>query len=187
MKTMGTLLAVAGLAATLSVAGLASAAEPQGEGVVASVEVTAEVVKINHETREVTLKGPDGQAFSFIASDEVRNLAQVQAGDLVTAVYTEAIAYEVRRGGQADVAEAVALGRAPVGEMPAGVMARAVVVTVEIIAIDRETPTVTFRGPEGNTKTVLVRHPERLEGVNVGDTVDIVYTEALAVRVDRAQ
>lgn len=187
MKTIGTLLAVASLAAAISVAGAASAAETQGEGIVASVEVTAEVVKINHETREVMLKGPEGQEFSFIASDEVRNLAQVQAGDIVTAVYTEAIAYEVRRGGQADATEAVALGRAAVGEMPAGIVAHEVVLTVEIVAIDRETPTVTFRGPQGNTKTLLVRHPEKLEGVSVGDTVDIVYTEALGIRVDRAQ
>ena len=27
--------------------------------------------------------------------------------------------------------------------------------------------------------------PERLQGVNVGDTVDITYTEALAIKVDK--
>lgn len=175
------------LAIGLSTMGVASAAGPQGEGVVSSVELTATVAKINHETREVTLKGPDGQEYSFIAGDQVRNLAQINAGDLVTATYTEAIAYEVRRGGQADATEAVALGRAPVGERPAGILAHEVVLTVEIVAIDHETPTVTFRGPQGNTRTILVRHPEKLEGVNVGDTVDITYTEALAIRVDPAR
>lgn len=187
MKGIKVLLAALALAVGISTIGLASAAGPQGEEVVSSVEITATVAKINHETREVTLRGPDGQEFSFIAGDQVRNLAQVNAGDVVTATYTEAIAYEVRRGGQADATEAVALGRAPVGEQPAGILAHEVVLTVEIVAIDLETPTVTFRGPQGNSRTILVRHPEKLEGVSVGDTVDIIYTEALAIRVDPAR
>jgi len=29
-------------------------------------------------------------------------------------------------------------------------------------------------------------HPEKLEGVSVGDTVDITYTEALAIKVEEA-
>lgn len=187
MKSIRALLAAVALAASISTLGLASAAGPQGEGVVSSVEMTATVARINHETREVTLRGPDGQEHSFIAGDQVRNLAQVNAGDVVTATYTEAIAYEVRRGGQADATEAVALGRAAVGETPAGILAHEVVLTVEIVAIDLETPTVTFRGPQGNTRTILVRHPEKLAGVSVGDTVDITYTEALAIRVDPAR
>ena len=42
---------------------------------------------------------------------------------------------------------------------------------------------MTFQGPAGNTRTIKVLHPERLEGVNVGDTVDLTFTEALAIKV----
>jgi len=31
-----------------------------------------------------------------------------------------------------------------------------------------------------------VRHPEKLQGVAVGDSVEITYTEALAVQVEEA-
>jgi hypothetical protein len=31
-----------------------------------------------------------------------------------------------------------------------------------------------------------VQRPERLQGVNVGDTVEITYTEALAIKVEKA-
>lgn len=164
-----------------------SAAEPVGEAMVSSTEVTATVAKIDHETRAVTLKAADGEEFSFIASEEVRNLAQVQVGDVVTVTYIESISWEHRKGGQADLTGATGGARAAPGEMPGGVLASEVVLTVEIIAIDRETPTVTFRGPEGQTKTVLVRHPERLDGVAIGDTVDITYTEAVAISVDRGE
>lgn len=187
MNNIKALVATAGMFVAISAPGFASAAGTQGDSVVSTVETTATVVSINHDTRAVVLRGADGEEYSFIAGDEVRNLAQVKAGDVVTATYTEAVAYEVRRGGEANAAEAVAMGRAAEGEMPAGMVAREVVLTVEIIAIDRETPTVTFRGPQGNTKTILVRHPEKLEGVSVGDTVDITYSEALAIRVDPAQ
>ncbi len=179
--------AAAVLVVSLSGMTQVEATEPTGEAMISSTEVTATVVQIDHQTRAVTLKAADGEEISFIAGDEVRNLAQVQVGDVVTATYIEAIAWEVHSGGQADLTGAVAGGRAAPGEMPAGLVASQVVLTVEIIAIDRETPTVTFRGPQGETKTILVRHPERLEGVKVGDTVDIVYSEAFAIQVDRGQ
>ena len=58
--------------------------------------------------------------------------------------------------------------------------------TVLITAIDPKAPSVTFKGPAGNTRTVKVMHPEKLQGVNVGDTVEITYTEALAIKVEEA-
>jgi len=66
---------------------------------------------------------------------------------------------------------------------PAGAIARQTTVTVLITAIDPKVPTITFKGPAGNSKTIKVLHPERLEGVKVGDTVEIAYTEALAIKV----
>jgi len=50
---------------------------------VASATVTATVVKVDQKTREVTLKGEDGEEFSFVASEDVKNLAQVKPGDVL--------------------------------------------------------------------------------------------------------
>lgn len=165
----------------------APAAEPRGEAVMSSVAVTATVTKIDQTTREVTLKGEDGKEHSFVAGDEVKNLAQVKVGDLVTITYAEALAYEVKKGGQA-VAPATAVGgkAAELGARPAGVIAQQTTVTVSIVAIDPKAPSVTFKGPKGNTQTLKVLHPEKLQGVNVGDTVEITYTEAIAVKVEEA-
>ena len=184
-------LAAAYVVGTLGLAAIASAdapaTAPQGEGVVATVEVTATVAKINHDTREVTLKAEDGQEFSFVASDEVQNLPQVKVGDRLTVTYVEALAYEVMKGGKAaDGGTVVAGGRAEPGSKPAGVIARETIVTVLITAIDPKVPSVTFQGPAGNTRTIKVRHPEKLEGVSVGDTVELTYTEALGIKVEAA-
>jgi Cu/Ag efflux protein CusF len=184
----------AGLASVLlalSATTLGLAAEPQqalpAEAIVSSTEVTATVTKIDQATREVTLKPDDGDEFSFIASDEVKNLGQVKVGDRVTVTYAEALAYEVKKGGEvASPATVVAGKSAEPGAKPAGAIARQTTATVAIVAIDPKVPSVTFKGPAGNTKTIKVMHPEKLQGVQVGDTVELTYTEALAIKLEAA-
>lgn len=163
------------------------AAAPRGEAVVATIEVTATVTAIDQATRAVTLRKDDGTEVSFVASEDVQNLAQVQVGDVLHVVYAEALAYEVRKGGTAAAPmTAIAGGAAELGQRPAGALARQTTATVAIIAIDPQVPSVTFQGPAGNTRTIKVLHPEKLEGVRVGDTVDVTFTEALAIKVVEA-
>ncbi len=165
----------------------APAAAPAGNTMVATVELTAIVTAINHATREVTLKKEDGTEVTFVASEDVKNLPQVKVGDVLHVVYAEALAYEVRKGGTtAAPVVAVAGGAAELGQRPAGALARQTTATVAITAIDRTVPSVTFQGPAGNTRTIKVLHPERLEGVSVGDTVELTFTEALAIKVVEA-
>ena len=73
----------------------------KGEAVMAAVEVTATVTKIDQATRAVTLKADSGEVYSFVVDSAVKNLAQVKAGDVVKVAYTEALAYEVKKGGKA--------------------------------------------------------------------------------------
>jgi len=153
----------------------------------ASATVTATVVKIDQKTREVTLKGEDGKEFSFVAGEDVKNLAQVKPGDKVTATYAEALAYEVKKGGEmVGPATVVGGGAAQPGARPAGGIARQTTVTVMITAIDPKVPSVTFKGPQGNTRTIKVMHPEKLQGVSVGDTVQLTFTEAFGIKVEPA-
>ena len=191
MKCFVKSMAAACLAGTLGFATVtyaeAPATAPQGEALVAKVEVTATVAKIDYSTREVTLKADDGEEYNFVASEQVENLPQVKVGDRVTIAYAEALAYEVHKGGAAaDGGTVVTGGTAIPGERPAGAIARQTTVTVLITAIDPKAPSVTFEGPGGNTRTIKVLHPEKLEGVRVGDTVELTYTEALAVKVEAA-
>jgi hypothetical protein len=165
----------------------APAAAPRGETLIATVEVTAIVTAIDQKTREVTLKKDDGTEVTFVASEDVKNLPQVKVGDVLHVVYAEALAYEVRKGGAtAAPATAIAGGAAELGQRPGGALARQTTATVAITAIDPKVPSVTFQGPAGNSRTIKVLHPEKLEGVSVGDTVDLTFTEALAIKVVEA-
>jgi hypothetical protein len=60
-----------------------------------SMTVRATVEAIDHQTREVTLRMPEGDTVSFVASDEARNLGQVAVGDVVNAEYVESLSIEV--------------------------------------------------------------------------------------------
>lgn len=160
----------------------------EGEAVLLEVEITATIIKIDKKTREVTVKTKDGDKYSFFASDEVENFAQMKKGDVITATYVEALAYEVIKGGTDVIAEkAVAAGKAEPGEKPAGFIGEQITVNVTIAAIDRAAPSVTFAGADGYTRTMKVRYPEKLESVKVGDTVALTYTEAMAIKVEKAK
>ena len=145
----------------------------------------ATVTAINHETREVTIQDASGEPFTFIASDEVRNLAQVEVGDKLIVEYMEAINIQVLSPGEAELgaAESAAASRAELGEKPGGAMVSETVLVVEIEAINKESETVTLKDAEGNSKTVKVRNPANLDKVAIGDKVKITYTEALAIAV----
>ena len=166
---------------------LQSAQAQNGETVGASVTVTAKVTSVDQKTRKVKIITDDGKKYSFIAGDNVVNLPQVKKGDIITATYTEAIAYQVRKHNkETGVMVTQAAAAAEPGQKPAGAVMEQTTVAVTITAIDPTVPSVTFKGPKGGIKTIKVKDPQKLNDVKVGDVVDITYTEALAIKVDPA-
>jgi Cu/Ag efflux protein CusF len=150
-----------------------------------NVSVTATVEDIDVDKRIVTLKDENGVVTDLKVGKEVKNLAQVKKGDLVVATYHEAVAYDVFKAGTAQPGghEAVVAERAKLGEKPAAGVAEVTSVTATIEAIDKAASKVTLKGPEGNKVTVKVKDPKKLEGVSVGDLVQLTYTRALAISV----
>jgi Cu/Ag efflux protein CusF len=169
--------------------GFAAGHEKKPSGEIANVqELTATVEKIDHSTRMVTLKGPDGNMVTFRASDEAKNLDQVNAGDFVNVKYYEAVAWQVMKPGSSPkgMSETSAVERAKKGEKPGGVAGRQVTIVADIEAIDKDGKHVTLKGPRGNSERVAVRNPKNLENVKVGDQVQITYTEGFAISVEKA-
>jgi len=192
-KRFGSVLVAVCMAGSFCVASLAVAETPaaapaSGTVASASVQITATVVKIDHKKREVTLKAADGREETFLVDQAAKNLDQVKKGDILVVTYAEALAYEVKKPGAVGAAASTAVGAATAkpGEKPAGVVARETKVTVTITAIDEKAPTVTFKGPKGNTRTIKVKDPAKLKDVKVGDKVEITYTQALALTVEKA-
>ena len=176
-------------ASTASKTAPTAAAQPLPRGTIGEhlVTTTARVKAIDQQTRRVTLERADGSELTLYADDTVRNLAQVQAGDEVTASYYESLAYEVKKPGTATpgatmVGEAA---RAKPGEKPAGAGVRVTTLVATIVGIDKAAGTVTLQGPTGKATTIKARDPRNLDRVAVGDLVEVTYTEAVAVSVEK--
>ena len=153
-----------------------------------TLTATATVVNVNLNTRHVTLKDADGKKFTIVAGPEVRNLAQVKKGDVLRVTYRESIAYQVSKPGQAQPGASASrdVSHAPLGAKPAGSVTNTVSVRVTIAAIDKAHSEATLRGSQGKTTVVKVKDPSKLDAVQVGDIVDVTYTEALAIAVEKA-
>ena len=160
--------------------------------VVDEAEFVAVVVSVNQRTREVVLRGPEGNRVTVTAGPEVRNLPQVRRGDRVVETSGEALAVELAPPGDRRPPVETVVGTAPArpGQRPAGPAGEQVRARVRIEAVDQRTGRVAFVGPQGVRRAVTPREPEMIDfarRLRPGDEVDVTYTEAVAVRVEPAR
>ena len=150
---------------------------------VQEVEAVATVTKVDRQARTVTFRGPKGGIATLKVPPEAQNLDQVKAGQQYKIKYVESMIIEVRKGGKpsAGVGEAVKL--APKGAKPGGVVTRTVQITGVVDAIDYTNRYVAVRGPKGNVLSGKVADDVKLEQFNAGDTIIVLYTEALAIEM----
>ncbi len=147
--------------------------------------MAAKVEAIDLPTRMITLRGPKGGVATMQVDERVKNLPQVSVGDTVTVAYYESWALKLDQPGAAG--GTLIMGSAAPGQMPAGYTARQTTIRATVEAIDAAKPSVTFRGPKGTTQEVNVsKDPRILSQLKTGETYDVVYTESLAVAVEKA-
>jgi hypothetical protein len=162
---------------------------PMGRVETMRATMSAEVTAINLATREVTLKSPEGDEVTLVAGDAVKRLDEVKVGDFVHADYFVSVAAEVRKPTADEAKHPLVImsvaGRAPSDEAPAGGVARRFKVVTTIEALDRRNETVTVKGPMGNYLTARVADPSRLTKVRIGETIVIVFTEGLALSLEK--
>ena len=151
-----------------------------------TAKITATVEAIDQKTREVTLKGPKGDKISFVAGPEVKNLAQVNKGDEVVIEYAQALAISLKKSTKTAVSRTIVEGgkAAAPGQKPGMVAGRQVNITAKIDAIDTAKNVVTLTGVE-HTVDLKVKDPAVLKNFKVGDFVDAVYGEAIAINVQK--
>lgn len=146
----------------------------------------ATVVKVNPETREVTLRADDKE-FTFTAGPEVRNFDQIKRGDLLLTQYYSAFAIAVKpaHGGKVDRTNKIVVSRAQKGDRPAASIQHTITAQGVIKAIDKKHRKVTVKGPE-NTLVLKVSKDVDLSKLKVGDLVDATYVSFYSVAVEPA-
>lgn len=159
-----------------------------GKGTITETRtIVATVEAVDAARRQVTLKGPKGKVVALTVGPDVRNLEQVKVGDQVVVRYVEALSLTLKKGGKelrssSEITDGV---RAPAGARPAGAVAEQVKVTADVIGVNAKTHLVRLRGPEQEVD-LYVRDPKQLKLIKVGDQVEAVYTQALALSVEPA-
>jgi Cu/Ag efflux protein CusF len=164
----------------------AAAQEPKKLSETESVTVKATIEAIDKTNRIVTLKGPKGNSVDVYADETVKRFDELKVGDVIAATYSESIALQVRKPGEPGPDKERVVVR-PSGGAPGGSVSHYKTTTVTIEEIDRAAPSVTVKGPEGNTYSFRVRDVKRLANLKVGDKVDITYTVALLLKVDAVE
>lgn len=149
-----------------------------------SVSKTATIVAIDHTSRVVTLKDAQGNLEDIRCGPEVKRFDELKIGDSVTFSYHAAVVYQIAKAagtGTAASGPQVVRGQGP---KPSGALTQQMKVTVTIVAIDAAVPSITVKTAEGHVMSARVEDKKNLEGVKVGDKVDVTYTEALMITVE---
>ena len=157
-------------------------------GAAQTVKVTATITAIDKATRDVTLKGPQGNEITVTAGPEVKNFDSLKVGDQVDIQYFEALTLELKKGGGMVVARTEqkgAVGAKP-GESsrPAPLAARSRSSPMSSPSIRRSSWSRS-RGRSARS-TCKIPDPAQFKRIAKGDQVEATYTQALAL-VGRAE
>jgi len=196
MKTrIPVLLTLLGLTLTLPLPGLfAAETKPAKTTLIPGREVVktraATIQAINLETREVTVKGSEGNVFTLVADPQIKRLNEFKVGDEVVLDYSMSMAAEVRKPTPEELAKPYVVTedttRAGADKAPGVEGYRIIEAVVTVEGLDRQTLTVTVKGPKGNYTGIKLKDPATLEKLHLGDVALVVYSESFALRIERA-
>ena len=147
-----------------------------------TLKVTATITAIDTSTRDITLKGPEGNLVTVTAGPEVKNFDQLKVGDKVNLQYLEALTLELKKGGGMIVSRSEKAGAASAkpGENPAAGAGRQVTIVADVVAVDPAKQIVTLKGPQ-RTVDLRISDPEQFKRIAKGDQVEAKQAVALTV------
>ncbi len=160
-----------------------------------SVSATATIQAIDTTTRSITLRDETGVEDTYVAGPEIKRFNELKVGDTVKMTYYESVFLQVRKAAgaagttgakpaDATLDAAVTRGKGALPGVTAAVQEK---MTVTVKAIDPALPSLTVTTPDGRTITRKIEDKKNLEGVAVGDLIDVTYTRALLTSVERGK
>jgi len=175
---------------TLALCFVAATAASGQEPIVktASVSGTATIQAIDSTARTITLRNQAGEEDTYAVGPEVKRFNEMKVGDTVKMTYMESLVLQIRKPGDKP-GPATAQGRVTpgTGALPSATVAVQDKMTVTVKAIDPNLPSITVTTPDSRTVTRKVENKKNLEGVKVGDQIDITYTRSLLTAIERAK
>jgi Cu/Ag efflux protein CusF len=154
-----------------------------------TISGSATVQAIDTTSRTITLRDEKGLEDTYSVGPEVKRFNELKVGDTVKMTYYESLVMKMRKPGtdREPVATSGAVVKRTGGDLPGGTISVQEQATVTIKAIDPAIPSVTVTTADGREVTRKVEDKKNIEGLKVGDTIDLTYTRALLTSIDRAK
>lgn len=155
------------------------------------VSMQGTVTDIVKETRDVTLKGANGELVTVTAGPEVKRFDEITVGDVITFDYYTYLKAEFRTPTATELAEPFVVlegeDKAPAGEAPAAAVGEMVKAIVTIEILNRPQMMATVEGPNGNYLTIPMTDAAFMEKLHIGQVVILTYAEAIAVSLTKVE
>lgn len=145
----------------------------------------ATVTAVNLKTRKVTLRSPEGRAFTIHVGKDAVNLRQVKKGDVITVTFSRELEVFLAEPGEQINEQTVVVATAKPGSKPRGVGVAQTIVTAKIYAVDKVNQLVKLEFIDGTDVVVKAQNPANLDKVRAGDTIAISYIEAVDIAVKK--
>ena len=156
---------------------------------VMGVSLEAEVTAIDYKTREVSLRGPQGNIVTITAGDHIARLEDISVGDSIVTTYIASLEGELRTPTEEELAnpwmEVDGAAKAPEDSDPGAIAGRVIRAVCTLEGMNRLLGTITVKDPRGKYHVIGDVEPEKMEGVVLGATLVLVYTEAMAITLEK--
>ena len=153
-----------------------------------TVKATATIVAIDSTLRIVTLRTANGEEDSLAVAPDVKRFNELKVGDRINITFVESAVVTVQPPGTAPKPSTVGAGITPgSGKSPSATASAQLTTTVGVKAIDPSVPSITVSTADGRTVTRKIENKKNLEGIKVGDKLDITYTRAILMSAEPAK
>src|SRR5262252_6007247 len=151
-----------------------------------TMTVKAKVKAVDQTNRTLTVQEQDGTTETFKVSDDVKRLNEIAPGDTIVVKFRQGLMLQVTPPEGSQPAAAVASGKAGKDSPPAAGATAAVQGTVTVSAVDPKSRIVVLQTPGGELFKVKAGPDIQLDKVKTGDKLFGVYTETLAIGIEKA-
>ncbi len=162
---------------------------PKSVGVDQGIAFTAKVINIDEANRVITIETPDGKTMDIPATADVPNFENIKVGDNANVgIYQSLVIYEGVPGDKPEMDAGEVITHSTTNGKPGSQLIKALDVSVEVKAINKETREVTIVLPDG-TETTATADPADpvFDQVKVGDNVHVRLIQAFAIEVVAAE
>jgi len=180
MKGVNAILTAAALVLALSLPGWAQ----EVKQLTHTVTLSGAVETIDHDKYVMNIKAADGTFQTVDVPPTVKRFDELKVGDKVSVTYNNTVLVRLKPPGEAAVNTASKTSTMGQEARPGGTAAVERMITATVAAIDKDTPSITFVGPNGWKYSRRVADPDVLDKLKVGDQVDITWNTNVTVAVE---